>query len=211
MSYANYGRHKQEVRHKPQPPLKPKKAGRVAAVAHAAVAKAVRKVEPPPAKLAARWLAQKGREVDKVLLEGTIDARLARDGTASTFTIYKQENGKRGAQVAEVKGKVKKARSLVEWTYEHEHKEGDIDPKAYKEPRFSFDFEANKKKAEARPIPFVGFCEFVYEDDKGNPLADYPYLVKLANGEERKGRTDEGGRVRLEDLPPGRIDIQLDL
>jgi hypothetical protein len=43
--------------------------------------------------------------------------------------------------------------------------------------------------------------DFVTPD--GKPLARAEYVMKLSNGETRKGTTDENGHVRELNIPPG--------
>ncbi|HET8542763.1 MAG TPA: type VI secretion system tip protein TssI/VgrG [Anaeromyxobacter sp.] len=47
------------------------------------------------------------------------------------------------------------------------------------------------------------FVELELVDDEGNPVANEPFELHLANGEVRKGRLDGGGKARVEGVPPG--------
>ncbi|MHC4392957.1 MAG: hypothetical protein ACYTFT_10035 [Planctomycetota bacterium] len=77
--------------------------------------------------------------------------------------------------------------------------------------RFASEARRDQRKAESGVLPYQSFVEFRSLNDEGDPLADFPYLVKLATGEERTGRTEEDGFARLENLPVGPVDIRLDV
>jgi len=53
------------------------------------------------------------------------------------------------------------------------------------------------------------FIEALLVDIEGNPLQGTEYIVILPDGSQRRGSTDEEGRVRMENLPEGEVKLRL--
>jgi hypothetical protein len=52
------------------------------------------------------------------------------------------------------------------------------------------------------------WADIVLEDEEGNAIGDEEYRATLSTGEIRSGTLDAKGKARLEDVPPGRIEIE---
>jgi type VI secretion system secreted protein VgrG len=49
-----------------------------------------------------------------------------------------------------------------------------------------------------------------FTDSDGNAIVNKPFKLFLSNGEVREGMLDGSGYAKVEDVPPGRIRIQVD-
>jgi hypothetical protein len=84
----------------------------------------------------------------------------------------------------------------------------DVDPEApYAALYFVATFDDRESSSWALVV--VDAVEVVLKDDGGRALRNAKVVVTLPDGTARPERTDDGGRLRLEGLPPGRIAISV--
>lgn len=53
----------------------------------------------------------------------------------------------------------------------------------------------------------TAWISFSLKDDAGKPVANEPYLIKLADGTEQTGSLDEQGKMKLTGITPGSCQI----
>lgn len=164
-----------------------------------------------------KWSADEARRGDQLKL--TADVRGCRDGSDVRVTIYEYDQDKAHDKIVELMTVVTDNKIEVLWEYEY-HEDVDEIPtdeelkkygKSYHPPEYFFVVEIDGQKfgreQESGLLEFKDWIEIKGEDMRGEPLSDHDYVVKLPDGNEKKGKLDKDGFARVGGIPPGRCEI----
>lgn len=80
----------------------------------------------------------------------------------------------------------------------------------YSSPQFYFIIRIGRKSARSHFLTVKDKVEIKLANHKGNPVANVNYTVVFANGERQEGQLDGSGTARLENVPPGKINVRFD-
>jgi hypothetical protein len=64
------------------------------------------------------------------------------------------------------------------------------------------------EKQESGLLKFIDYKEIEHTDCEGTPIPNEKFTAYFADGTTRQGQLDENGRARLDDVPPGEIQIE---
>ena len=136
------------------------------------------------------------------------------DGTAATLRIFaRREDGDQ--ELFALPAEVERDRVEAVWQYEYEGDVADLpDPigregDVYTPVRYYFDLEIDGHLGRSGMLEFRDWIEFEVVDADGRPLAHLAFVVRFADGSQREFRLDEQGRARLNDVPPGNVELDL--
>jgi uncharacterized Zn-binding protein involved in type VI secretion len=140
------------------------------------------------------------------------------DGDEISFSIYEKDEDGNKRSLLRLKEKVQSNRAEVEWNFKYKdygnvadiptEKEQQEKDKHYFNPAFYFIASYEDLSAESDEILFKDMIKRELRDYKDEPIEDEDYVITLADGNEKKGKTDKEGKIELEDIPPGRYTIK---
>ena len=133
------------------------------------------------------------------------------DGAPAQFTVFRRDLRGPDVSVGTVKAKVKGDKVEAKWKYPEEDDAGEPEdaPEGYSRPEFFFVAAAEGCQARSGLLHFKDWLELEVKDEEGTLLADEECRLVLANGEVRKAKTDSRGRLRVDDVPPGKVAVEL--
>jgi len=176
----------------------------------------------PPVKVSnLKWSAKETRRDD--VLKLTADIEGCRGGTELMITVYEYDADGAHDRITEFPAEVKDDRIEVMWEFEYHDPTVKIptessiqkhDKKShYAQPQYFFTVTvAGEKyggKQESGLLKFKDKFQFRPISDDGEPFPKEKYILRLADGTERKGTLDDKGQGVEEDLPPGEVTILL--
>jgi hypothetical protein len=139
------------------------------------------------------------------------------DGTQAAIEIYRRDITGPDVMIQAVELEVEGGKVETEWEYtlqmpdEQELEESEEEEqRRYSYPEYYFDVVVENCKAHSGILCYKDKLEFSYQDEDGNAIANKPFKLFLSNGEVREGTLDGNGYAKVEDVPPGRIRIQVD-
>ena len=164
-----------------------------------------------------KWSQAKAKRGDEIKL--TADVKGVRDNTEATIKVYEYDRDGRHDFITQFPVLVKNKKIELEWEYEY-HQDTDEIPteeelqkygKHYNPPEYFFtvEIEGQKfgEKQESGLLEFRDWIEIELKDIRGEPIASTDYVLHLADRQEKTGQLDSKGRVRLENIPPGKYKI----
>ena len=164
-------------------------------------------IVPPVTITNAQWSAQEARRGD--ILELTADVEGAVDGTEAVIEIYEHDEDEAHDFITRISPvMVENNRIETHWAYEY-HEDTDEIPtqeeseKGYNPPEYFFRVIIRGIKAESELLEFKDWIEIVVRDGSGQPIPQQDYILHVADDQSISGTTDEEGKVRQEDMPPG--------
>jgi len=82
------------------------------------------------------------------------------------------------------------------------------DTRHYSHPEYYFIVKVENASGRSNILEFKDYIEISLKDAEGNGVADAAYRVIFATGEVREGTLESDGSKRLEDIPPGRWEVE---
>ena len=158
----------------------------------------------------AKWSVEEAKTDEEVGMSAVADG--LKDGSPAEFVIFKRDLRGPDQSVDRVKAKVKGDKVEARWKYPEDAEEpadDDTAPEGYSRPEFFFVVEADGCKARSGMLLFKDWIEVEVKDEEGNILSDEECRLVFASGEIRKATTDKKGRVRVDDVPPGPVQVEL--
>ena len=176
-------------------------------------------VKPPITVTNMKWSAKEARRGEIVTLSA--DVRGASDETEVAITIYEFDRDSIHDKIAELKAVVKGQQIKLDWEYQY-HEDTDEIPtdaemkkygRSYNPPEYFFtvtleNHEFGKKKQDSGILEFKDWVEIELVDGSGSSMKDEDYVLHLADGTERKGKLDQNGHGRENDVPPGEAELE---
>jgi len=169
-------------------------------------------IVPPRTITNARWSQSEARRGDLLTLSADVDG--FSEGTRATITILEHDEDGAHEPITELRGIVEHSRIEVEWEYEY-HEDTDEIPtdweieRGYNPPEYFFRVRIGSIYADSDLLEFKDWIEIVLEDGAGFAVQNRRYILHLPDDSQREGTTDEEGRIREEDVPPGPWWIEL--
>lgn len=166
-----------------------------------------------------KWSAGEARRGDILTLSADVTG--CRDDTEAQVIIYEHDTDSAHDKIAEIPATVTKDKIELIWEYEY-HEDTDEVPteeelqkygSSYNPPEYFFIIEIDGQKfgqeQESGLLLFKDYIELEMTDEGGKPLANADYYLVLADGTEKEGKLDEDGRLRVDDVPPGRYQLHV--
>ncbi len=173
------------------------------------------KVLPPRIITNAKWNQAEARRGDIVKL--TADTKGIPDDTEVLISIYEHDQDEAHDFITKLPVRVKANKIETEWEFEYHEDVDDIPTdeemqkvgRNYNHPEYFFIARCGGAEAKSELLKFKDWIEIEFVDKEGKPLKGKEYILKLPDGSERKGKLDEKGKAKLEDIPPGDISVEI--
>ncbi|MCP4132330.1 MAG: carboxypeptidase regulatory-like domain-containing protein, partial [bacterium] len=163
-----------------------------------------------------KWLDKDGEEITEAM-EGervTMHAEVEnlKDNSPIAVTLYEKDYNTPDDLVERFETSVEKGEVNVSWTFKYMDDSDDVGSdqekkeKGYTKPEYFFWVQSKKfeLKEESEILEFKDFIELtVVDESTGEPMANADYTITLPDGNELKGKLDDKGFVRIDDVPPG--------
>jgi len=178
-------------------------------------------VVPPVRVSNMAWSAEEARRGDLLVLSADVTG--LREGTEVQVTIYEHDADGAHDRITELPGRIAQNRLEVRWLYEYHEDTDEILTQeelnnysgTYNPPEYFFTIKYQStefgREQESGILTFKDWVEIVGEDPYGRPLRNTDYVLRLADGNERRGTLDEDGFAREEDIPPGSYEIEFEI
>jgi uncharacterized Zn-binding protein involved in type VI secretion len=158
----------------------------------------------------AKWSQRSAAVGDKVkLLAETVGIE---SGEKAILSIFIRDAYSPDHLYRILETQVKNDRIEAEWTLEIEEEllkiqEKKFESGTYYSPQFYFAVKTAECSARSRILPVKDWIEIELKDDAGNPAAGAKYQLHLSNGTIKDGTLDSNGCARVDNIPPGKIEV----
>jgi uncharacterized Zn-binding protein involved in type VI secretion len=164
--------------------------------------------------LRAKWSTDKAKAGEIVKLQA--ETAGIDDGESAVFRIHVRDINYADRELTTVEGDISGNKAEVEWKLEVDDdllqiQAGKENTGRFSAPVYYFIVEAGGHSLRSPFLDIVDDMEIRVVDDEGNPVRDKAYRLYLSNGEVREGTLDGDGKAKLEDVPPGRVRIAVDV
>ena len=158
----------------------------------------------------AEWSTQTIQGGDSVKLQVEVDG--VESGAEATFQIFIRDLDTSDQLLTTLSAKVQDGMAETEWKpAEDEKLQAFCDRKdysqGYSQPSFLFTVSVSGMSARSSVLKYEDWIELTAVDSKGNIAKDMTYKVILPNGEVREGEFGSAGKVKLENIPLGRVKV----
>ena len=161
----------------------------------------------------AQWSTQEARVGDKVTL--TAETAGIASGEKATLQVFIKDSNFADHLLATIPSKVSGDKVEEEWQLEvddpllsdQQTKRGQG---GYSSPTFYFVITAAGVSARSGLLVYKDYIELELADDEGNPQGNVKYKVYLPNGAIREGKLDGNGYAKVDNVPPGEVEVVFD-
>lgn len=155
----------------------------------------------------ARWDRKEARRGDVVKL--LADTENIPDSTEVKVSIFEHDADEAHDLVAELAAPVKSNKVELEWEYEFHEDTDDISTdeeseKGYSPPEYFFKVSLGPLWTKSELLQFKDWLEISFPGGAGAE-----FVLHLADGKEKRGKFDDEGMARVEDLPPGPVRLEI--
>ena len=170
----------------------------------------------PPVRVSnMKWSAKEARRGDVLTL--TANVQNVQNGTEVEITIYEYDRDSIHDKIAKLPAVVQDEKIEVKWDYEYYEDTDEVPTEEelqkygrnYNPPEYFFTIKIGEtefgKDQESGILEFKDWIEL----ELLNYTGDEEYVLHLPDGTQRKGQFDDTGKLREEDLPPGRCTIEV--
>ena len=161
----------------------------------------------------AKWSKDKAEVGEKVKLSADVEG--FDDGTKATVQIYKRDISGPDVVFDTIETEVNSNKIEWEWEYKlpeisEEKLETKSENAGYSAPEYYFEALIENCKSRSGLLGLKDWIEIKLKDNDGNPIGNKKYKLFLPNGEIREGKLDSDGYAKVEDIPPGKVQIKVD-
>jgi len=153
----------------------------------------------------ATWSTNSANVGDEVTLNAQTEGYA--DGTKALVHIMKKDISGPDVLIEELESDVSGGKIEANWTYQADANKASSD-KQYSSPEFYFNVFVEDEKIRSNTLNLQDFVEISLVDNEGNPIANEDYILRLSNGEIRKGKLDGNGYKKEEGVPPAGCEIE---
>jgi hypothetical protein len=164
------------------------------------------------------WGASVAARGDIVTLSGKVSS--VPSGWEITLVVYEYDDDGCHDPVVELPAQVRDGKFELKWEYQYYEDtdeiptQGELDTydAKYAHPEYFFTVRVDGTEYGAEQasglLRFKDFLKLQVLDERGEPMANEKYVLRLADGTERKGNLNSDGFLEEEDLPPGEVIIE---
>lgn len=169
----------------------------------------------PPIKVSnLKWGQKEARRGDMVKLSADIEG--VPDDTEVMINIYEFDADGAHDFITKFPVRVKSNKIETEWEFEYHEDVDDIPTdeemkkfgKSYNHPEYFFVARCGGAEAKSGLLKFKDWIEIVIAYVDGEPVTNKEYNLILPDGSRNKGKLDQEGKLKLENIPPGKIIIE---
>jgi uncharacterized Zn-binding protein involved in type VI secretion len=158
----------------------------------------------------AQWSTNKAAVGDKVKLK--CETTGIESGEKAKLEIFIKDNNFADHLLHTLDSKVDGGKIEEEWELEiNQNLTDDQDSKkekgSYSSPSFFFKVTADGVNSRSGMLTYKDYIELELKDEEGNPVKKAKYTVKMANGVIKEGNLDDNGYAKVENVPPGKVEV----
>ncbi len=172
---------------------------------------------PQPLLIKMQWDKKEARRGDILKLQAEFE-QIEEEAEATIIIMEYDQDGNHD-KIATIPTTIMNRKLDLQWEYEY-HEDTDEIPtdeemkkygKSYNPPEYFFmvviDGVRFGEEQESGLLEYKSWIGFYYKDSEGNPVPDEKYEIKLADGTTKTGNMDSNGYAKVNDIPPGKIEI----
>ncbi len=157
-----------------------------------------------------KWDKDEAKRGD--ILKITADVKGAYDGAEATIEIYENDSDGAHDLVTSFPALVKSQKIKSEWEFQYVEDTDDIPSKeetekGYNPPEYFFRVDIAGVSADSGLLEFKDWIEIYLYDENDMPMKDENYVIYLPDGTEKKGKLDDNGYAKIENIPPGKVTV----
>jgi len=160
----------------------------------------------------AGWSAREAAVGDKVKME--VETIGVESGEKAILQIFIKDANFADRPFETIEAKVDSNKIEHEWELKVDQKLFDVqdykEDKNYSTPWYYFVVETAGIKQRSGLLKYKDWIELELRDEKGNALGGAEYEVFLPNGQIVKGKLDQNGYAKVENIPPGKVRVTFD-
>jgi uncharacterized Zn-binding protein involved in type VI secretion len=143
-----------------------------------------------------------------------VDAIGVEDGEKAILDIYVRDGNYTDHLLDTVEAEVRNGQVRQKWTMKVDEKylamcSAKEKKKKYSRPFFFFKVKIGELAEQSGILFLKDWLEIEVKDDWGKAVGNRKYSANLPTGEIRQGTLDSNGKAKLENIPPGKINISL--
>jgi hypothetical protein len=160
-----------------------------------------------------KWDKNEARRGDVLKLSAGIEG--VADGTESEIQIWEHDSDGAHDLITKIPAIVKNKKIETDWEYEY-HEDTDEIPteeeteKGYNPPEYFFRVNIAGVSADSGLLEFKDWIEIEVIGKDGEALKDKEYILTMPDGSEKRGKLNEEGKAKVEDIPPGSVKITIE-
>jgi hypothetical protein len=168
-------------------------------------------VLPPVQITNAKWDKPEASRGD--ILKLTADVKGVPDGTEALIEIWEHDADGAHDFVTKFPVLVKNKKVEAEWEFEYYEDTDDIptaeeSERGYRAPEYFFRVKVGEVSAESGLVEFKDWIEIELQNLNGNPIEGEDYELYLPDGQKRKGKLNQQGLIKEDNLPSGPYRIE---
>jgi hypothetical protein len=176
-------------------------------------------VRPPIEVSSMKWSKQEVERDEEVTLT-CVFTNGVEDGDKASVIIYEYDNDGYHDKVVTIPTVIKDSKVELAWKFIYQEDTDDIPTdeqlkkygKSYNPPEYFFVVMVDNvpvgRKQESGLLEFKDFVDITVIES-GKPLANEKVKVVFADGSEKEVTTDDKGKIVLQKVPPGAVDLDL--
>jgi uncharacterized Zn-binding protein involved in type VI secretion len=156
------------------------------------------------------WSPKRARDGEKVKM--IAETAGFDPGTKAIIEVWERDLNRADKKVVTAENlAVKNDRVEGEWNYvwveEEANPQAPKKPAGYSSPAFYFIVNIDGHQARSPILEYKDYIEIELKDGDGKPLGNVDYILRLSNGEVRKGKLDANGYKKEAKVPPGKWSV----
>lgn len=166
----------------------------------------------PPVKITnVKWDKQEARRGD--ILKLTADIKGVPDGTEAIIEIWEYDEDGAHDFITKFPALVENKKVEAEWEFEY-HEDTDEIPTAeesergYNLPEYFFRVKIGGVVGESGLVEFKDWIEIELKNGEGDPIPNIEFKLIYPDGSNKNWKLDDEGKAKIQDVPPGRYDIE---
>lgn len=159
-----------------------------------------------------KWDKQEAKRGD--ILKLTADIKGLADGNEAEVQIWEHDADLAHDLVTKFPVTIRNQKIEADWEFEYVDDTDDIptqeeNENGYQWPEYFFRVVCAGKSADSGLLKFKDWVDITVKDKLGIPITNKKYKLIFPDGTEKQGKLDEEGKIRIEDIPPGKIKFQI--
>lgn len=159
-----------------------------------------------------KWDKDEVHRGDIVKITG--DVTNVYDGAEAEVQIWEHDSDLAHDFIASIPVTVKNKKIETQWEFQYVDDTDDIPSEeetenGYQWPEYFFRVIVGGKSEDSKVMKFKDWADITVKDKLGIPITKKKYKLIFPDGTEKEGKLNEEGKIRIEDIPPGKIKFQI--
>lgn len=157
------------------------------------------------------WDKKEAKRED--ILKLSADIKGLADGNEAEIQIWEHDDDGVHDLITKFPCTIKNGKIEADWEFQYLGETKDIPTKdecekGYQQPQYYFRVKAAEVYGDSGLLKFVDWIEIKLTDYDGYPMKDVDYELYLPDGTVKKGKLDENGYAKVENVLPGKYEVK---